>query len=453
MKKTYFFFFMFALSFALLSSLSFAQDAAAKDELKAPENVKIENQTSVNFPVEIVQLFDNGPFVTNPGQGCAGGDASMIDGTLTHTLFGWGVNAVAAGGGFFMADDFTVPSDAIWSLDSVRFYSYQTSATTLTLTGAFIRIWNGAPNAGGTVIWGDTTTNRMSSARLSTMYRVSTTTGMANCDRRIQLVVANVNAVLQPGTYWIEWGLTGTSASGPWQPPVTIPGQAVTGNALQRGPNGWVPALNGATHQNGAPFTLFGTSGVVPVELTSFAANVVNNNVTLEWSTATETNNQGFELQRKAGEGDFQVFGFVNGNGTTTTPQSYSVVDKNLEPGTYYYRLKQIDFDGQFEFSNVIEVEIAQPATYSMEQNYPNPFNPSTSIRFSLADQSMTMLRVYNVLGQEVATLLNGELAAGNHEVNFDASNFTSGVYVYQLEAVGSNGKVFVSTKKMILNK
>lgn len=449
MKKTYFFFFMFALSFALLSSSSVAQDAAARDELKAPENVKIDGQTSVNFPIESTMLFNNGPLVSNPAQGCSGNDASVIESALTHTLFGWSVNRA---GGFFMADDFTVPANEIWTLDSVKFFTYQTGASTLTATGAYVQIWSGAPNAGGTVVLGDTTTNRMSVARLSNVYRASGT-AMTDCTRRIQEVVATISGSLMPGTYWIQWGLTGSLASGPWQPPVTIPGQAVTGNAMQWTIGQWAPALNGATHQNGAPFILYGTSGVVPVELTSFAANVVNNNVTLEWSTATETNNQGFELHRKSGDGDFQVFGFVNGNGTTTTPQSYSVVDKNLEPGTYYYRLKQIDFDGQFEFSNVIEVEIAQPATYSMEQNYPNPFNPSTSIRFSLAEQSMTMLKVYNVLGQEVATLLNGELSAGNHEVNFDASNLTSGVYVYQLEAIGSNGEVFVSTKKMILNK
>lgn len=219
--------------------------------------------------------------------------------------------------------------------------------------------------------------------------------------------------------------------------------------------NAWatLTALNAALTYNWNIRAVVNTAITVPVELTSFSANVTNNNVTLEWTTATETNNQGFEIQRKIGNSDFQTFGFVHGNGTTTAPQSYSYIDANLIPGNYTYRLKQVDFDGASDYSNEIEVEIGLPTEFSLGQNYPNPFNPSTTIEFSIAEVSFVNLKIFNLLGQEVATLLNNEVAQGVHQINFDASNLNSGVYFYQITAKGNNGVDFSSVKKMILNK
>jgi hypothetical protein len=152
----------------------------------------------------------------------------------------------------------------------------------------------------------------------------------------------------------------------------------------------------------------------------------------------------------------WENIGFVNGNGTTTETQSYSFTDNNLNSGKYIYRLKQIDFDGAFEYSNEVEVIINAPEKFELSQNYPNPFNPSTKISYSIPNviasetkqSALTTLKVYDVLGNEVAILVNEVQSSGNYEVTFNASLLSSGVYFYKLQA-GS----FVETKKMILMK
>ncbi len=193
-------------------------------------------------------------------------------------------------------------------------------------------------------------------------------------------------------------------------------------------------------------------NSIVPVELTSFIASVTGNNVTLNWSTATETNNQGFEIQRSNG-GEYQVVGYVAGHGTTVEPQTYSFTDQNVGAGKYQYRLRQVDYDGKFEYSSVVEVEVFGPKEFSLGQNYPNPFNPSTTIDFTLASDSRVTIKIFDVLGQEVMTMINGNYAAGSHKVSFDGSSLNSGVYVYRIDATGVDGKTFSATKKMILNK
>lgn len=193
-------------------------------------------------------------------------------------------------------------------------------------------------------------------------------------------------------------------------------------------------------------------NGIIPVELTSFTATANNNSVQLVWKTATENNNSGFHIERKSSE-DFESIGFVSGSGTTADPMSYSFIDVNLNPGTYYYRLKQVDYDGTFEYSNSIEVDIIGPDAYSLEQNYPNPFNPATKIKFSIAEAAFVSLTIFDVLGQEVSTLINNELAPGLHTYNFDAAGFNSGIYFYKIEAISNSGKTFSDVKKMILLK
>lgn len=192
---------------------------------------------------------------------------------------------------------------------------------------------------------------------------------------------------------------------------------------------------------------------IIPVELAAFSAIADKENVFLSWSTVTETNNQGFSVERKAAGGEFTAIGFINGKGTTTERNEYSFVDRGVTPGTYSYRLKQVDFDGTFEYFAAAEVDVYAPTEFAMEQNYPNPFNPTTNINFSLATDSKVSLKVFNVLGQEVASLVNGSLAAGKHTINFDAKNLNSGIYFAKLEATGVNGQSFSSIKKMTLNK
>ncbi len=192
---------------------------------------------------------------------------------------------------------------------------------------------------------------------------------------------------------------------------------------------------------------------VTPVEMTSFTANVNEGNVSLNWSTATETNNKGFDVQRRSENGQYETIAFVDGNGTSTEKHNYSYVDTKLASGNYTYRLKQVDFDGKFAYSKEVNANVELPAVYSLEQNYPNPFNPSTQINFSLAVDSRVSLKVFDVLGRQVAELVNNNLTAGQHNINFNASNLSSGVYFYRLEAKGVNGKNFTSIKKMILTK
>ena len=207
---------------------------------------------------------------------------------------------------------------------------------------------------------------------------------------------------------------------------------------------GWAVGDNG--------IILHTTNGGVPVELTSFTATANTDEVTLNWSTATETNNQGFEILRLVqNDSEWQTIGFVPGFGTTTEPKLYSYTDSEVSTGKYTYRLKQIDFDGSYEYSPEVEVEVSVPLEFSLDQNYPNPFNPKTVISYQLPLGSNVTLKVYDLLGDEVATLIDEFKLAGRYEVDFYSSGIrqlASGIYFYQLKA----GE-YISTKKMLLIK
>ncbi len=187
--------------------------------------------------------------------------------------------------------------------------------------------------------------------------------------------------------------------------------------------------------------------GIIPVELTSFTANVNDSEVLLNWTTATELNNSGFDVERNSGEG-FIAVGFVPGFGTTTEFRSYSFTDSDVQAGTYTYRLKQVDLDGTFEYSDEIEVEVIAPSEFILEQNYPNPFNPTTTIKYQIPELSFVTIKVFDVLGNEIVTLLNEEKPVGSYEVEFDGKGLPSGIYFYQLQSGN-----FIGTKKMILLK
>jgi hypothetical protein len=169
--------------------------------------------------------------------------------------------------------------------------------------------------------------------------------------------------------------------------------------------------------------------------------------VILNWSTATETNNLGFEIQRKS-NGDFRTIGFVDGHGTTTDVQNYSYTDLNPERALYRYRLKQIDFDGSIEFSEEIEVEFFNPSKFELFQNYPNPFNPSTQIRYSIANTEFVNLSIFNSLGEKVAELVNESKPAGKYTVSFDAGILSSGVYIARINAGNFNQIIKMSLLK-----
>jgi len=188
----------------------------------------------------------------------------------------------------------------------------------------------------------------------------------------------------------------------------------------------------------------------LPVELTSFSASIKNKSVNLVWHTATEVNNYGFEIQRSSANGSFAKVGFVNGSGNSNSAKEYTFTDKTATTGKYSYRLKQIDNDGQYKFSDAVEVNFSVPVKYNLAQNFPNPFNPTTTINYQLAQGEFVSLKVFNAIGTEVATLVNEYKDAGEYRAEFgkDLKNISSGIYFYTIRA-GS----FIQTRKMLLLK
>jgi photosystem II stability/assembly factor-like uncharacterized protein len=203
---------------------------------------------------------------------------------------------------------------------------------------------------------------------------------------------------------------------------------------------GWFAGMNG---------TMFKYKiDIVPVELISFNANIDKDQVQLNWQTATEINNYGFEIERYSVSEEWINIGFVEGHGNSSSPNSYIYSDRNIvDQNNLKYRLKQLDFNGNYKYSNEIEVEIF-PGEFNLEQNYPNPFNPSTKIKYSVRQPSSVTIKVFNVVGAEIETLVNEEMPAGSFEITWNAVNLPSGVYFYQFKA-GS----FIDTKKMVLSK
>jgi len=190
----------------------------------------------------------------------------------------------------------------------------------------------------------------------------------------------------------------------------------------------------------------------LPVELSSFTGSYNNNYIILTWTTGSEINNYGFDIERKSRNNktdEWTKIGFVNGNGNSNSPKNYFYEDKNISSGTYSYRLKQIDYNGQIKHSDVIEVftKVA-PTKYALDQNYPNPFNPATIIKYQLPKSGLVQLKIFNLLGSEVAVLVNEVKTEGEYSVNFDASNLPTGVYLYKLQSGN-----FVETKKLMLLK
>lgn len=213
---------------------------------------------------------------------------------------------------------------------------------------------------------------------------------------------------------------------------------------------GIIDDIDGDLRNPDFPYRGADEADLIPVELTSFTASIINNSVFLNWITATEINNYGFELERNSNDesgANWKKIGFVPGSGTTTESRSYSFKDENLVSGIYSYRLKQIDFNGLFKYYELNEsVEISNPKVFNLSQNYPNPFNPDTKIDYSIANATNVQLEVFNAIGEKVATLVGEIKHPGNYTVNFNAEKFSSGVYIYKLIT-----RDFVSVKKMLL--
>ncbi|MEX2117285.1 MAG: ice-binding family protein [Bacteroidota bacterium] len=263
------------------------------------------------------------------------------------------------------------------------------------------------------------------------------------------------SVILTGGTQWINvfWQVTSSAtlaANSAFEGTVL----ANTTITLGAGATVYGRLLGGAVTTTGA---VTANSDVLPVQLTSFVAMANRMSAELHWSTATEVNNYGFEVERRsvtssglrvAGSNQHETLntqhatewvtiGFVPGSGTSTSPRDYSYTDKNLSPGRYAYRMKQVDMSGAFSYHGSAEVEIGLTAKkFELESNYPNPFNPTTTIQFTLADDGLASLRVYNMLGQTVMTLFDGIAEAGKlYQMTFDASRLPSGLYFARLES------------------
>jgi hypothetical protein len=192
----------------------------------------------------------------------------------------------------------------------------------------------------------------------------------------------------------------------------------------------------------------------LPVEMENFISKVSGNNVELIWTTATETNNQCFDIERSVSNSDeWKKIGTVQGCGTTTDPRDYKFKDRGVVTGQYTYRLKQIDYNGTENYHELSDdVIVGIPTAYSLSQNYPNPFNPATKINYELPNNGKVSILLYDISGREVAKLVNEVKTAGYYTVEFNGANLSSGTYFYRINAEGS-GQNFVTTKKMVLLK
>ncbi len=251
------------------------------------------------------------------------------------------------------------------------------------------------------------------------------------------------------------WVQTGTKLYG-----TDVVGIAQRGSSVAISGDGNTALIGGYGDSSfaGATWVYATPSAPLPVELTSFTATANHLNAELHWSTATEINNTEFEIERRPlpspplkeeGTEGWGRVGSVAGAGTSNSPKSYSFTDNVAAAGTYSYRLKQIDHNGAFVYSQTVQVIIAVPKVLALSQNYPEPFNPSTTIQFTVPDDGKATLKIFNSLGQEIATLFDGEAAAGvNHELQFNGSNLASGIYFSRLEFGGK-----MQVMKMMLLK
>ncbi len=191
-----------------------------------------------------------------------------------------------------------------------------------------------------------------------------------------------------------------------------------------------------------------GAGSLLPVELVSFTGTANHSTVVLSWRTATEVNNYGFDIERCSQNIVWQKIAFIPGHGSSSSPKEYSHVDSPQDGTSFRYRLKQIDGDGKYTYSAVVNITIGTPATYGLKQNYPNPFNPSTTIAYQIPVDGFVTLKVYDILGKEVATIVNENKKAGSYDVTFDGSRLSSRMYICRMKAAS-----YSSATKMLLTK
>ncbi|HZW40564.1 MAG TPA: FG-GAP-like repeat-containing protein [Ignavibacteriaceae bacterium] len=329
------------------------------------------------------------------------------------------------------------------------FTKITTSAINLSSENSFGGAWgdynnNGAPDlyvaTGSATKWNQFFRNNDTTNNWIKFRLVSSTSNKSAIGTRVVLYAAN-----KKQTRLLQ-GNTGQYSQGSLYPVFGLGASTVVDSVFIYWPSGIVDKYKNLAARQIK--TVLENETVVPVELTSFTAAQQSDNIIIRWSTATEKNNKSFEVYKKKDSGSWNLIATVNGNGTTSEPRNYSITDEKVVNGKYTYKLKQIDFDGTYE-EKEIKVEVNNiNYSYNLDQNYPNPFNPTTNITFSIPKESRVTLKLYNVLGKEVKTLLDEVKGAGNHNINVKLSDLNSGVYFYTI----TSGN-FTATKKLTLMK
>lgn len=367
--------------------------------------------SAVLLPAQV--LFDNGPVANSTGTGFGGSDESV----LLTTTFGMGTIGFGHQLTFNnrVADDFTVVDS--WQIDSIVFFAYQTgSTTTSTMTEVNFMIWDGIPDAmGSSIVYGDTTTNQLSTTRFSNVYRVTETT-IGNDTRPIMRNVCHTPGLnLTDGTYWIDWQTGGSLASGPWAPSRVPTGQSITGNARQAIAGAWSNAIDGGTGAppQGFPFIIYGTGAALPIELISFTGETQGNRHLLEWTTGSELQNDYFDIERSSDANTFQSIGRIPGAGNSQVVNHYAFTNDHPLNGLNYYRLKQTDYDGKSSYSKVVALDHPVSGPVSI---YPNP--AGFTLYISGLSEDKVPYQVINGLGQ---AMLSGVVSSSTASIGIES--------------------------------
>ncbi|MEM1057410.1 MAG: T9SS type A sorting domain-containing protein [Bacteroidota bacterium] len=458
---------LFVALFALTAAPAVAQQADVSTGGAAAATYTAPAPFSAPSAVSGSVLYDNGPLTTSTGTGAGGADESLTqDVSLNMQTFGWSHQFSTSTS---VSDNFTVPAGG-WDIDEMVFYAYQTgSPTTSTMTGVYVRIWDGSPdNPASTVVFGDLTTNRLTGSAWTGIYRVTESTfcPAGTCtDRPIMADTAAVDVTLPAGNYWVEWSTDGSLGSGPWAPPVTVIGQTTTGNALQFFSGSWQAIQDqGTLTPQDFPFQILGPAKSVTD--ISIAVNTSDSNPTRNESVffrgPVTNNGSATEFVYVYFTVDVPGFGTYQRNlgGLFLDPgQTVNYRDipgarrKNFVPvppdapaGTYTVTVvAATDTDGttvfdsdSFQFTLPPLTTKGGGALVTGEVGAsPNPFRGATEIRYALAEDAEVDLRVYDVTGREVAVLASGSQSAGSHAAVFTAEDLPGGVYVWRL-AIGA---------------
>jgi len=383
------------------------------------------NLTTGNLITTSTNLLTIGAAGTTTGAS----SSSFVDGPLAQTIAAIGPTAKTfpiGKGTAYRLVDLTITQDAATS----TIYTaevFNSAPTTRTLPGTIdlvstVRYWNVTKGSGANV------TNASITLNYNTDDGVTET--------------ANLRIAKDNGAgAWVDLGGTGSGS-----------------------PSGSISSTtNFTTFSDFVLANATGGTNPLPVVISSFSASIVGSSVKLSWRTETEVNNYGFEIERAQGDSNFEfrisnfeMIGFVKGHGNSNSPKDYSFFDEGIISRKYFYRLKQIDTDGKFEYSKAIEVDLGSPGKFELSQNYPNPFNPTTKIDYQLPFESLVRMELYSITGERIAELINSEQAPGYYTVELNSARLqlSSGVYIYSMKAMSKmDFKSNIQLKKMVVLK